>query len=593
MINDHHGPGHRLNKHDRAQIMHERAETRDTEVIYQVYPASFMDTNGDGVGDLAGILAKLDYIQSLHVDAVWISPFFLSPAGHEGDGGYAVENYREIDPRFGTMADFDALLTRAHELGLKIYTDFVLPHTSNRHEWFRKSERREAGFEDFYIWHDGKIDDPIVGEGAGEGPREGGAQRPGLPTNWLSIFGGSAWEWHAGRQQYYLHHFLSAQPALNLGREEVQDAALGEMKFWLDRGVDGFRIDALPHIGCDPEFRNDRWLNPNSVPDEPRWTDLFVEYSFCPDYIHVLTKRIRLLLDSYNPKRFALGEVLGGREGGRNSLPIAASFIGYDELNYCYTNELVSLTSYPTPKTIVKMVENIERYFPPKGGNCNTASNHDVARSATRLAGEVAPLHRAQALRQLLCLFICLPGSFTMYQGEELGLPQARIPEDIAFDQRKDVIITPFGPIEGRDGSRTPMPWLCGAKNAGFSESDQPYLPVPKSHYDLAVDMQENDPHSLLHFTRHLLQWRKVQPAMIKGHLSAHLAAEMPHLLALVRVSQNQTLVIIFNMGDEKLVFDPAILFDSNEKIRSALNNSGTIELNPFDVRFFGGIDRI
>lgn len=152
----------------------QEADTYDTEVIYQVYPASFMDTNGDGVGDLAGILAKLDYIQSLHVDAVWISPFFLSPAGHEGDGGYAVENYREIDPRFGTMADFDALLTRAHELGLKIYTDFVLPHTSNRHEWFRKSERREAGFEDFYIWHDGKIDDPIVGEGAGEGPREGG-----------------------------------------------------------------------------------------------------------------------------------------------------------------------------------------------------------------------------------------------------------------------------------------------------------------------------------------------------------------------------------------------------------------------------------
>lgn len=557
-------------------------DTYPTEVIYQVYPASFMDSNNDGMGDLRGIISRLNYIEQLGVDAVWISPFFLSPPGHDGDGGYAVSNYREIDPRFGAMADFEELLAGAHARGLKIYTDFVLPHTSSHHEWFGKSLRREAGFEDFYIWHNGKINEPVTGDG--------GAQRPGLPNNWLSIFGGSAWEWHDARGQYYLHHFLPAQPALNLRQTAVQDAALAEMKFWLDKGVDGFRIDALPHIGCDAEFRDDRWLDPANPPAEPRWTDLFVEYSFCPDYIHDLARRIRGLMRSYTRPRFTLGEILAGREGGYNSLPIAASFIGDDQLDYCYTNELVSLTSFPSAANIAGMVGRINKFFPAVGGNCNTASNHDVARSATRLTQGLAEDAKPASIRQLLQLFICLPGSFTLYQGEELGLPQGRIPQDISLEKRKDVIVTQFGAPEGRDGSRTPMPWAHAAKNAGFSHSDHPYLPIPASHYPLAVDVQEDDPHSLLHFTRHLLAWRKSQPALMKGHTRAQTVDD--DILILLRYHRDQTLLCLFNMGPQEKTF---LLNDYlDQTILSQLTPSAPdqklIKLGAFEVRFFGDV---
>lgn len=558
----------------------EIADTCPTEVIYQVYPASFMDSNNDGVGDLRGITSRLDYIEKLGVDAVWISPFFLSPPGHDGDGGYAVSNYREIDPRFGIMTDFDELLTHAHARGLKIYTDFVLPHTSSHHEWFQKSQRREAGFEDFYIWHNGKTDGSVVGEG--------GKQRPGLPNNWLSIFGGPAWEWHEGRRQYYLHHFLTAQPALNLREKAVQDASLAEMKFWLDKGVDGFRIDALPHIGCDVEFRDDRLLKPDHPPAEPRWTDLFAEYSFCPDFIHDLVRRIRELMRSYEKPRFTLGEVLSGREGGSNSLLIAASFIGEDQLDYCYTNELVSLTSFPSPHHIVEMVSRINKFFPSWGGNCNTASNHDVARSATRLTEGVEEHFKPSAIRQLLQLFMCLPGSFTLYQGEELGLSQAQIPDDIPYEKRKDVIVTPLGPPDGRDGSRTPMPWLCGAKNAGFSSAEELYLPVPSSHYHLAVDAQENDSHSFLHFTRHLLAWRKAQPALIVGHILAQVVDD--DLLILLRYHREQILLGLFNMGPRERTFSPGEHFDQSliDQIGQLPSDQNPVKLTAFEVKFFG-----
>lgn len=543
-----------------------------TEIIYQVYPASFMDSNDDGTGDLEGIASRIEYIKKLGVDAIWISPFFLSPEGQDGDGGYAVSNYREIDPRFGNMADFDNLLSKAHNLGLKIYTDFVLPHTSSHHEWFKKSESREHGFEDFYIWHSGKID------------KKYDDNKPGPPNNWLSIFGGSAWEWHEGRSQYYLHHFLAAQPALNLREMAVQDAALAEMKFWLDKGVDGFRIDALPHIGCDPEYRDDRWLYPDCPPAAPRWTDLYVEHSFCPDYIHDLVKRIRDLMRTYDPPRFTLGEVLGGREGGKNSLPIAASFIGDDKLNYCYTNELVSLTSFPSPNQIVGMVERINNFFPPVGGNCNTASNHDVARSMTRLTEGLPENQKPQAMRQLLQLFISLPGSFTLYQGEELGLPQARIPEDIPLEKRKDTIVTPFGPPQGRDGSRTPMPWQQKQKNSGFSKADDIYLPIPTSHIELAVDIQDKDPLSTLTFTSNLLHWRKQQPALIVGQVKAFLGND--NILILLRHHTEQTLLCLFNMGDKEETFSLTQHVDTELLASLAGNHTEKITLEAYEVKF-------
>lgn len=205
-------------------------ETRPAEIIYQVYPASFRDSNGDGHGDLKGVTQKLDYIKGLGADAVWISPFYLSPPGPDGDGGYAVTDYRAIDPRFGDANDFKELLAEAHKRGLRIYIDFVLAHSASDHEWFEKSRRREDPYTDYYVWHDGRI--------------ENGQRVP--PNNWKSVFGGEAWKWDQQRNQYYMHHFLPSQPKLNLNEEKVQNAVLAEMKFWLDLGVDGFRLDALP-----------------------------------------------------------------------------------------------------------------------------------------------------------------------------------------------------------------------------------------------------------------------------------------------------------------------------------------------------------
>src|SRR4051812_4898710 len=218
--------------------MESSGDTRPSEVIYQVYPASFNDSNADGCGDIPGITKKLDYIKSLGVDSIWISPFYLSPPGPDGDGGYAVSDYRSIDPRFGTMDDFKDLLKEAHARGLRVYTDWVVAHTAIDHDWFEKSRKGDKTYKDYYVWSDG-ID-------------WYGKKAP--PNNWKSVFGGDAWAFDDKRGQYYLHHFLKSQPALNLNKKEVQDAVLGEMKFWLDMGVDGFRIDAMPFATCDEKL---------------------------------------------------------------------------------------------------------------------------------------------------------------------------------------------------------------------------------------------------------------------------------------------------------------------------------------------------
>ncbi len=542
------------------------SEHTPSEVIYQIYPASFFDSNSDGHGDLQGIIEKLGYIKTLGVDSIWISPFFLSPSGPEGDGGYAVTDYRAVDPKFGTMQDFKDLLNKAHENGLRVYTDFVLAHTAKDHDWFKKSRNREESYEDHYVWHDGKYD-------------ENGNNIP--PNNWKSVFGGRAWSWDDTREQWYMHHFMPSQPALNNNLEKVQDKVLAEMKFWLDMGVDGFRLDALPFTNYDSDFRDNPWLDGQWPRDDERWDDQYFAHSICQPQTIEFIKRIKGLMDSYPNKKTTLGEAISGPEGGRNSVPVAASYVCENNgLDMCYTEALMSIREYPDQPRVKGMIEYIESHF-PKGGNCNAASNHDIPRSGSRMTNHMSEEHKDKINRQLITLFVTLPGSFCMYQGEELGLEDASIPDDIPLDKIKDAVAWSKGLEHCRDGARTPMPWESGQNHTGFTSSDDPYLPVPQKHIDNAVDMQEKDPNSILNFTRKLITWRKNQPALIKGWTET-LNTPAP-VLAFLRKSKEQTMLCLYNMGEQEHRFKPADHLSEEEMKELGYNTDTVITLDAFD----------
>ena len=541
-------------------------ETRPSEIIYQVYPASFRDANGDGHGDLKGITQKLDYIKSLGADAVWISPFYLSPPGPEGDGGYAVTDYRAIDPRFGDAADFSELLAEAHKRGLRIYIDFVLAHSASDHEWFEKSRRREAPYSDYYVWHDGKI--------------ENGKRIP--PNNWKSVFGGDAWSWDNQRNQYYMHHFLPSQPKLNLNDAKVQDAVLAEMKFWLDLGVDGFRLDALPFSNHDPLLRHNSWRNgtwPNVVEN---WDQQRFDHSMCQPETVDLVARIRKLLDSYPDKRSALGEAIAGREGGWNGIEIAATYVdGKTGIDACYTDVANGISQSVDVGHLKQAITTLQHYF-SEGGHCNSIGNHDSLRTATRVTGQLPAKDRDAALRQIMQILVTLPGSVCLYQGEELGLPQALVIQDIPLDKLRDPVVT--GPAAGRDGCRTPMPWEKGKKNAGFSTSDDPYLPVPKSHQPLAVDQQDSNPASQLNFMRSLLHWRKNQPALVRGETIV-LNTNAP-ILAYLRRAGSQTMLCAFNLDAQPVSFTPSDLMDDALLQELSLKKGEVLNLAPYGAAF-------
>ncbi len=519
-------------------------EHRPSEVIYQVYPASFADSDGDGHGDLKGVTAKLPYIKSLAADAIWISPFYLAPEGPDGDGGYAVTDHKKIDPKFGTMEDFQELLKAAHDMGLRVYTDFVLPHTASDHEWFQKSLRREAGYEDFYVWHDGSTFN----------------NQHVPPNNWKSVFGGDAWTFDTERNQYYLHHFLKSQPALNLNKTEVQDAVLGEMKFWLDMGVDGFRIDSLPYANFDPQFRNNSWLYGQWPHVHEAWDQQRFDNSICQPQTVELVERIRNLMDSYTEKKTTLGEAIAGPVGGRDALPVAADYVHKEKgLDSCYSDVSFGISQSSGVDYLKSLIRRIQDHF-PDGGHCASIGNHDNVRTWARVTEHLPKEQHEAAFRQIVKLFMTLPGSLCILQGEELGLPQARIPEDIPVNRLQDPVAQTLGIDRCRDGARTPMPWEALKKNAGFSPSDNAYLPVPQSHVARAVDRQEADPDSTLNFTRRMLSWRRAQPALMLGDTIV-LDTQAP-ILALLRRTNDQTMLCAFNLSPQPASFKPSDFLD-------------------------------
>ena len=510
-------------------------------VIYQVYPRSFADTNGDGIGDLAGITAHLDHIASLGVDAVWLSPFFTSPMK---DFGYDVADYCDVDPIFGTLADFDHLVARAHDLGLKIITDLVFAHTSDRHVWFQQSRQSRTGPRaDWFVWADAKDDGSP-------------------PSNWQSVFGGPAWTWDARRGQYYMHNFLPEQPQLNLHKAEVQDALLDAARFWLDRGVDGFRFDAINFSMHDPRLTDNPPLPPGGKRTRPFDFQDKVHNQSQPGIVDFLT-RIRALTDSYGG-RFTVAEV-GGDHAERE---MQAFTQGDDHLNSAYGFAYL-YADVLTPGRVRDANEDWDGSS-GQGWPSWAFCNHDAPRAVSRWA---EGRDTARFARMAMLLLTCLRGNVFIYQGEELGLPQADVPFDRLVDPEA---IANWPETLGRDGARTPMPWRADAPHAGFS-TVEPWLPVDPRHPPLAVERQEADAASMLHLTRRLIALRKATPTLRLGALRFH-DAPAP-ILAFDRILGDEVLTCIFNLGHEASGWLPDGSFDLIECVN--LEPDGGARLEP------------
>lgn len=523
-------------------------------VIYQIYPRSFFDSNHDGVGDLAGISEKLNYIADLGVDAIWISPFLKSP---QEDFGYDVSDYYQIDSLFGNLADFDELINKAHALGIRILMDMVMNHTSIQHEWFVESRQNKTNPKaDWYVWADAKAD--------------GSA-----PNNWLSVFGGSSWEWDETRQQYYLHNFLASQPDLNFHNPEVVQAMLDATEFWLKRGVDGFRLDTANFYVHDQLLRD----NPIRAAHEPPAEGVPPENPYArqhhiydksrPENFAIL-KQVRQLMNRY-PNTVTIGEI-----GDDNSLITAASYVkGEDHLHMVYNFKLLDASANFSPLLLKNIISELEQHI-EDGWPCWSFSNHDVVRVATRFSHG----HPNAALSKvLLSLLLSLRGTVCMYQGEELGLTEA----DVPFEKMRDPYGIRFYPtFKGRDGCRTPMPWQ--QQNGGFS-SIEGWLPVCEEHLAQAVDVQLKDEASVLNHCQHFLHWRKQHSALCHGDIRIVHADD--HVLAFERMSANQNILAVFNLSSTEqtlTVENYKKLIDSGF-VSNVINNQLTL---PAFGAFFG-----
>jgi alpha-glucosidase len=485
-------------------------------VIYQIYPRSFQDSNGDGIGDLMGIVKRLPYVASLGVDAIWISPFFTSPMR---DFGYDVSDYCDVDPMFGTLADFDALVDTAHKLGIKVMIDLVLSHTSDAHPWFQQSRTsRDNDKSDWYVWSDPKPDGTP-------------------PNNWLSIFGGSGWQWDARREQYYLHNFLISQPDLNFHHAPVQDALLEVTRFWLDRGVDGFRLDTINFYYADKELRDNPALpldrrNATIAPTvNPYNHQEHIHSKNQPENIDFIGK-FRSLLDEY-PATTCVGEVGDAQLG----LEIMGQYTRGDTLAHmCYAFELLE----KSPLTAARLAEVFARVdeVASDGWACWAYSNHDVERHASRW-------NLTPAAQQLMTtMLMCLRGSVCIYQGEELGYSEA----DVAFEDLQDPYGIEFWPeFKGRDGCRTPMAWEKSNQSGGFT-SGTPWLPVGTDHMQNCAAAQENDPSALLHHYRRAIAFRQAYPCLAKGsHSGVQANGDVVHF---TRTHDGETVFCAFNLSD-------------------------------------------
>jgi len=532
-------------------------------VIYQVYPRSFRDANGDGVGDLAGITEKLDYIADLGVDAVWISPFFQSPMK---DFGYDISDYRRVDAIFGTDADFDRLLTKAHDRGLKVVVDMVLAHCSDQHPWFVESRSSRTNPKaDWYVWAD---------------PKEDGSP----PNNWISTFGGSTWQWDTRRSQYYLHHFLKEQPNFDWHNPEVVEAMLGEVRFWLEKGVDGLRLDAIMSLVHDKALRD----NPPAPKDAgsahvatDRGSNFGMQlHVYDRDRPEIMEKfaALRDLTDEF-PGTVTLGEI-----GEGAAIDATARYTNAERgIDTGYTFELTKPAF--SAGRLTEVVGAVEASI-GRGWKTYAFSNHDVVRAVSRW-GALPDLggDRIALAKLLMALLTSLRGSVCLYQGEELGLTEA----ELDFEEIVDPPGIEFWPTyKGRDGCRTPFPWDSRAPNAGFGLT-KPWLPVPEEHRAMAADLQAADPDSVLSFARRFLAWRKQHPALITGAMEL---LDLPEpVFGFVRTHGDARLLCLFNISNRetRVSVDGAWRGLDESGFPSPFSDGGTV-LGPFQALFAAAV---
>ncbi|HEX3724439.1 MAG TPA: alpha-amylase family glycosyl hydrolase [Nitrolancea sp.] len=481
-------------------------------IIYQIYPRSFMDSNGDGVGDLAGITSKLDYLAWLGIDAIWLSPISPSPMV---DFGYDVADYTGIDPTFGTLDDFDALLREAHRHEIRVIFDFVPNHSSDQHPWFVESRSsRDNPKRDWYVWSD---------------PRPGG----GPPNNWLSSFGGSAWTWDATTEQYYFHEFFEQQPDLNWRNPEVRQAMFNSLRFWLDRGVDGFRLDAVWHLMKDERLR-DNPPNPNYLPSMTPYNRLIPAFnSDRPEMFEVL-RQMREVADEYD-ERLLIGELY---------LPIERLVAYYgpdgDILHLPHNFHLMRQTW--DALHIGAVIDFYEGRLPNFAWPNWVMSNHDNPRLASRIGAGQA--------RVAAMMLLTLRGTPTLYYADELGMLDVAIPSELIQDPEEHTIP---GLHLGRDPERTPMQWDA-SPNAGFT-SGTPWLPVGDDYSTLNVVAQRDDPRSMLTMQQRLITLRRAEPALITGGY-APLRTD-GDLLAYTRELDGAAFLIVLNLGHDAQEFAP------------------------------------
>ena len=480
-------------------------------IIYQVYPRSFFDSDGDGIGDLRGIRQKLDYLQWLGIDAIWISPIYPSPMA---DFGYDVSNYTDIDPIFGTLAEFDVLLANVHARGMRLLLDYVPNHTSDRHPWFVESRSsRGSAKRDWYIWRD---------------PAPGG----GPPNNWRSNFGGGAWEWDEKSEQYYYHAFLKEQPDLNWRNREVQQAMLGVLRFWLDRGVDGFRVDVMHHLVKDTEFR-DNPANPDFKPGMSPYRELLATYTADLPEVQEIVTRMRGVVEEYDD-RMLVGEIY---------LPVERLMAYYGAsgkgAHLPFNFQLIRLPW--KAKEIAATIERYEALLPSYAWPNWVLGNHDKPRIATRAGA-------AQA-RVAAMLLLTLRGTPTMYYGDEIGMHDVPIPGERVQDPFEKNVP---GLGLGRDPVRTPMQW-SGANKAGFT-TGEPWLPIAEDYQNVNVAVERDDPTSMLTLYRRLIELRRRERALSIGEYAPLPAGS--DLVAYMRKTEERRLLIVLNLGPQKRRFD-------------------------------------
>lgn len=491
-------------------------------VMYQIYPRSFLDTGADkdanGIGDLNGITQKLDYIKSLGVEGIWISPFFKSPMK---DFGYDVSDYLCVDPLFGSNKNFDDLLKAAHKHELKIIIDLVLSHTSDQHSWFSDPAKK-----DWYIWADPKPD--------------GSA-----PNNWVSVFGGSAWTYDERYEQYYLHNFLREQPDLNFHTPAVRGQIMDIARHWLERGVDGFRLDVVNFYYHDQQLRD----NPPRPADMAAATQFENKDDPYSQQAHIYDKSqpetldflrdFRVLLDEYGA--FSIGEIGDDAPHER-----AREYTAEGLLHTAYNTDLMAGTHKALSASMIRAA--VESYGQDRIPSW-AFSNHDVVRAASRWhASGDGFTHDPKLSQMLTSLLTCLRGTVFLYQGEELGLPEARIAlKDLQDPWAKET----WPDWQGRDGCRTPMVWNRNKLNRGFSKSQTTWLPIPETHNALCATQQEEEKNSTLNVTRDFLNWRKTQPALRRGAITFKDLND-ENLLCFIRELDGQKMLCMFNLSDQE-----------------------------------------